>query len=237
MIWQETTDVAVIVMLTQTHDENREKCFQYFPLNIEAGSFKIEPEGSVTVSEYSFHVDMRTEVRRLSLNFGAESKDVWHFLFLGWPDFDTPDSSTLLKFMKLCVEKNTSPSNPRIIHCSAGVGPSGTFIALEHLLAQVETGAIFDAKEDEDIIYNVVNRLREQRMLMVQTEDQYRFLYEIIRDQVLERHPQLRRMLPGHVIFTDYQDEDDGDITEEDERGQGVQTILQQKKRKAKHEH
>ena len=199
MIWQETTDVAVIVMLTQTHDGTTEKCFQYFPLNVEAGSFQVEPldrasntpEGSVTFLEYYLDEDSRTEIRKLSLNFGAETKDIWHFLFSGWPDFAVPEDNNrtaLLKLLRLCAEKNTSPSNPRIIHCSAGVGRSGTFIALEYLLAQVESGAIMDAKEDDDMIYDVVNHLREQRMLMVQMEGQYQFLYEIIRDQLKERH-------------------------------------------------
>lgn len=199
MIWQETTDVAVVVMLTQTHDGTTEKCFQYFPLNVEAGSFKVEPldrakdtpEGSVTLLEYRMDVDSRTEVRKLSLRIGAETRDVWHLLFSGWPDFAVPEEdnrTALLKLMKLCAEKNTSPSNPRIIHCSAGVGRSGTFIALEYLLAQVESGAILDAKGDDDMIYDVVNRLREQRMLMVQMEAQYHFLYDVIRDQLKDRH-------------------------------------------------
>ena len=204
MIWHETTDVAVIVMLTQTHDGTTEKCFQYFPLNVEAGSFQVEsldrardtPEGSVTFLEYHLDVDSRTEIRKLSLRFGAETKDVWHFLFSGWPDFAVPEDNNrtaLLELLKLCAEKNTLPSNPRIIHCSAGVGRSGTFIALEHLLAQVKSGAIMDAKEDDDMIYDVVNHLREQRMLMVQMEGQYQFLYEIIRDQLKERHLQSSR--------------------------------------------
>lgn len=201
MIWQETTTVAVIVMLTQTHDGTTEKCFQYFPLNIEAGPFKVEPldrerdtqEGSVDFLEYHLDVDSRTEIRKLSLTFGAETKEVWHFLFSGWPDFAVPEASdrtALLQLIKLCAEKNPSPNNPRIIHCSAGVGRSGTFIALEYLLAQVQSGAILDARKGEDMIYNVVNHLREQRMLMVQMEGQYQFLYEVVRDQLKERHLQ-----------------------------------------------
>lgn len=201
MIWQETIEVAVIVMLTQTHDGTTEKCFQYFPLNADAGSIKVEPldraretpEGSVTFSECHLDLGSKTEIRKLSLQFGAETKDVWHLLFSGWPDFAVPENdnrNALLELLKLCAEKNTSPSNPRIIHCSAGVGRSGTFIALEYLLAQVESGAILDAKEGEDMIYDVVNRLREQRMLMVQMEGQYQFLYEVVRDQLKERNLQ-----------------------------------------------
>ena len=210
MIWQETTDVAVIVMLTQTHDGTTEKCFQYFPLNVEAGSFPVEPldsavetsEGSVTFLEYRSDVKSRTEVRKLSLRFGAETKDVWHFLFSGWPDFAVPEDNNraaLLELLRLCAEKNTSPDNPKIIHCSAGVGRSGTFIALEYLLAQVESDAILDAKKDEDMIYDVVDRLREQRMLMVQMEGQYQFLYEVIHDQFKQRHLQAPGQLSPEI--------------------------------------
>ena len=229
MIWQETTDVAVIVMLTQTHDGTTEKCFQYFPLNVEAGSFPVEPldsavetaEGSVTFLEYHSDVNSKTEVRKLSLRFGAETKDVWHFLFSGWPDFSVPEDNNrtaLLELMRLCAEKSTSPSNPKIIHCSAGVGRSGTFIALEYLLAQVESDAISDAKQDEDMIYDVVDHLREQRMLMVQMEGQYQFLYEVIRDQLKQRHLQERGQLSPEISpqASDKKVENIDDVSEAD---------------------
>ena len=206
MIWQETNDVAVVVMLTQTHDGTIEKCSQYFPLNVEAGSFIVQsldiaddtPEGNVTFLECHMDVDSKAEIRKLSLSFGAETKIIWHFLFCGWPDFAVPEDSdltALLNLLKICVEKNTSSSSPMVIHDSAGVGRTGTFIALQYLLVQVESGAILDVKHgDGDMIYDVVNRLREQRMLMVQMESQYQFLYRVIRGQLRERHLSLGDM-------------------------------------------
>ena len=202
MIWQETDDVAVIVMLTQTHDGFMEKCYQYFPLSAEAGAYYFEPidkenggpEGSVTFLETVSDPDSKTEIRRLSLRFGDDTKEIWHFLYAGWPDFAVPedeDRAALLELVKHSAERNSSPSNPRIIHCSAGVGRSGTFIALEYLLALIESGAMADAKEGEDLIYDVVNRLREQRMLMVQMDIQYEFLYDVVKEQFIEWQRQL----------------------------------------------
>lgn len=198
MVWQETNDVAVIIMLTQTHEGAMEKCSQYFPLNAEAGSYMVDPidraegtpEGSVTFSEITSDQGSKTEVRKLSLRFGEETKNVWHFLFSGWPDFAAPedqDRAALLKLLKLSAEKNSMPSNPRIIHCSAGVGRSGTFIALEYLLTQVESGAIADTKDGADIVYDVVNRLREQRMLMVQMDTQFQFLYDVVKEHYKQK--------------------------------------------------
>ena len=203
MVWQETTDVAVIIMLTQTHDGAMEKCYQYFPLNTEAGSYDVEPidisqgtpAGSVTFDETVSDFSSSIELRRLSFRMGEETKDVWHFLFSGWPDHAVPENgerAALLELFRLSAEKNSVPSNPRIVHCSAGVGRSGTFIALEHLLAQVESGEIAETEDSTDLVYDTVNRLREQRVLMVQTESQYQFLYEVTREQYHQSQIALR---------------------------------------------
>lgn len=200
MIWQETEEVAVIVMLTQTAEGGREKCFQYFPLDSDAGEFSIEPindtgatpEGNVKCLEVTKDRTSRTTVRKLLLTFGEESRIVWHLLFIGWPDFAVPegeDRDGLLELLKLSAEKNHTPDNPRVIHCSAGVGRSGTFIALEYLLAQLESGAIAEVKDDEDTIYDVVNQLREQRMTMVQSDAQYYFLHRVLREAFVKAQP------------------------------------------------
>ncbi|KAI4111380.1 MAG: hypothetical protein LQ339_000579 [Xanthoria mediterranea] len=197
MIWQQTSDVAVIVMLTQTAESGREKCFQYFPLDEQAVAISLDPvdpaesapAGSVRSSEVYFDHASRSTIRKLLLTFGEESKVVWHMLFSGWPDFEVPqkeDRAALFELLRLSAQKNHEPSNPRIIHCSAGVGRSGSFIALEYLLAQIDSGAIADITDEEDPIYDVVNRLREQRMMMVQGDAQYAFLYEVIWEQFLK---------------------------------------------------
>ena len=93
------------------------------------------------------------------------------------------DRAGLLELIKLSVEKNSGPDNPRIVHCSAGVGRSGTFIALEHLLAELEAGSLARIKEDDDMIYDTVSALREQRMMMVQSVAQYQFLYQVLREE------------------------------------------------------
>ena len=195
MIWHETKDVAVIVMLTRTAEAGRDKCFQYYPLDPENDNIQINtgnetndtPTGSVRLLETDFHQASRSTVCKLLLTFEEESKTVWHLLFSGWPDYNVPegeDRAGLLELIKLSAAKNTGPDNPRIVHCSAGVGRSGTFIALEHLLAELAAGSLADAKDDEDLIYNTVCELRKQRMMMVQSVAQYQFLYQVLRDEL-----------------------------------------------------
>lgn len=197
MVWQQTSDVAVIVMLTKTAEGGREKCFQYFPLDEGTEAISIDPvesvesapAGSVRLSEVYLDESCNSTVRKLQLTFGEQSKVIWHILFSGWPDFDVPqneDRAALFELLRLSVEKNTDPSNPRIVHCSAGVGRSGSLISLEYLLAQIKSGALAETKDDEDPIYDTVNKLREQRMTMVQSDAQYAFLYDVVREEFIK---------------------------------------------------
>ncbi|KAK3901067.1 tyrosine-protein phosphatase [Staphylotrichum tortipilum] len=73
-----------------------------------------------------------------------QEKTVYHFLYKKWPDFGVPALADLPSFfalMRLSRARNAHPANPRIVHCSAGVGRSGTFVALEHLARELAAGA------------------------------------------------------------------------------------------------
>ncbi|KAK0721495.1 protein-tyrosine phosphatase-like protein [Apiosordaria backusii] len=139
----------------------------------------------------------------------VEEKILYHFLYKKWPDFGVPaleDLDSFFTLMKLSREKNAGPHNPRIVHCSAGVGRSGTFIALEHLMRELDAGVLENYDEmvaaaatsrqgvdsegkvvhkepmlGEDLIFDTVNQLREQRKMMVQAEGQYQFIYGVMR--------------------------------------------------------
>ncbi|EKV05976.1 Protein-tyrosine phosphatase 2 [Penicillium digitatum] len=203
MVFHESQDVGVIVMLTQTFEAGREKCAQYFPLDTEQASMVLladesdvlfdeseqtEPGvlGRVTLLESTFDASSRSEIRKLELAIGAESKIVWHFLFAGWADYSKPEGSdrqALLDLIKLSASKST-PDNPRIVHCSAGVGRTGTFIALDHLLCELESGHLLEMEHPEiDPVFETVNHMREQRMMMVYNEMQMQFIYEVLREQ------------------------------------------------------
>ena len=181
-------------MLTQLNEGTSEKCFQYYPGHPDDDYVDLAfPDGSpegrkghVELVEMTFDEVAKTTIRKLLLKYGEETKTVWHFLYEDWTDHRAPkhaDCSSLLELVKLSKLKSETLENPRIIHCSAGIGRSGTFIALEHLLNELQVGAVTKTKESEDLIFDTVNKLREQRMLMVQSIDQYQFLYNFLRHE------------------------------------------------------
>ncbi|KAF2122144.1 tyrosine-protein phosphatase 2 [Lophiotrema nucula] len=197
MIWHETKSPAVIVMLTQTHESNREKCYPYYPRSPTSPSFPINAsdefedgfQHSVNLINLTNNEEARAQVRELEMvsTDGSDTRQIWHLLFGGWPDFLVPegaDRAALLHLVEMSREKNLDNSdNPRIVHCSAGVGRSGTFIALDWLLQELEEGSLDELDDKVDPIASVVETLRQQRMMMVQGEPQFLFLYDVIRER------------------------------------------------------
>ncbi|RUS79044.1 hypothetical protein EGW08_013201, partial [Elysia chlorotica] len=83
------------------------------------------------------------------------------FHFTAWPDKSVPDSPWALVDFYHTVWAAPG-SGPLLVHCSAGVGRTGTFIALCQLMQEAEaTGAI-------DFL-STLRRLRQDRMSMIQT--------------------------------------------------------------------
>ncbi|KAI4668512.1 uncharacterized protein J4E78_002339 [Alternaria triticimaculans] len=201
MIWKENQSPAVIVMLTQTHEANREKCYPYYPQSPSSPDMRINEHDefedgfvhNLHLASYTIDEEARTQVREIDMTTddGSESRKIWHLLFAGWPDFSVPegdDRAGMLKLVDISRSKNTdNATNPRIVHCSAGIGRSGTFIALDWLMQELDEGALDDVPEDEDPVLRVVEMLRDQRAGMVQSKIQFQFIYDVMRERWRER--------------------------------------------------
>lgn len=175
--------------------------------------FKDGETATVTLVKTEADPRARATVRTMHMTVGGRTKEVRHLAFEAWPDFLVPegdDRAALVELVRLSNRLNraAAPStsgnslplqssnagtaariqeSPRIVHCSAGVGRSGTFIALDFLLGELEDGALDRVPEGVDPVVEVVETLRTQRMMMVQGEGQMRFLYEAVGELWRER--------------------------------------------------
>ncbi|CAF0883631.1 unnamed protein product [Didymodactylos carnosus] len=96
-----------------------------------------------------------------------------------WPDMDIPvDAHPLINLIKEVNEQNGKEDYPIVVHCSAGVGRTGTYITIDAMIDKIE-------KEGKIDIYNFVKRMRKERSLMVQTVRQYVFIYRAILEYYL----------------------------------------------------
>ncbi|KAM9786715.1 tyrosine-protein phosphatase non-receptor type 21 isoform X3 [Syngnathus typhle] len=181
MVWEQ--GVAIIAMVTAEEESGREKSFRYWP---RLGS----RHNTVTYGRFKITTRFRTEsgcyattgLKIKHLVMGQE-RTVWHLQYTDWPDHGCPDDFkgflTYLEEIQSVRRHTNSISEPKnsnlpvLVHCSAGVGRSGVVILSEIMIACLEHNEMLDIK-------TVLMKLRQQRMMMVQTLSQYTFIYKVL---------------------------------------------------------
>ncbi|XP_046546673.1 receptor-type tyrosine-protein phosphatase mu-like [Haliotis rubra] len=177
MIWQLNTNK--IVMLTNLMEMGRVKCHRYWPDCTSESTMY----GCISVQFVDEEVHDSHTLRSLAVSKeGTETTLIQQFHFTQWPDHGVPeDTAALLHFYKVVKESGPPVSGPLVVHCSAGVGRTGTFLALDYLLDQARN-------EGRVCVYNCVQHFRMKRMKMVQTKEQYIFIHSILKDAVQSEH-------------------------------------------------
>ncbi|XP_027715877.1 receptor-type tyrosine-protein phosphatase H [Vombatus ursinus] len=171
LVWDQQS--RTVVMLTNCVEGGRVKCEHYWPLDAKPCS-----HGHLRVTLKWENVAEHWTVRDLHL-FHMELNEglfVRQFHYTVWPDHGVPGSpDPLLAFRALLRNwlDQSLGGGPPIVHCSAGVGRTGTLIALDVLLRQLQ-------KYQQVGVQSFIRKMRRSRPLMVQTEGQYIFLYQTL---------------------------------------------------------
>ncbi|XP_064327985.1 receptor-type tyrosine-protein phosphatase V-like isoform X1 [Phalacrocorax carbo] len=177
LVWEQ--NVCNIIMLTVCMENGRVLCDHYWPSESAPVSY-----GQVQVHLLTQSSSEEWTMREFKLwheGLRAE-RHVSHLHYTAWPDHGIPESTTsIMTFRELVREhiQSTKDTGPTLVHCSAGVGRSGTFIALDWLLQQMKQEKVVDT-------FGVVYALRMNRYLMIQTLSQYIFLHSCILEKILE---------------------------------------------------
>ncbi|KAJ8321776.1 hypothetical protein KUTeg_000247 [Tegillarca granosa] len=147
----------------------------------------------------------------------GEIRNINHFHFTAWPDHGTPDPIQLMLFHRRYMEIESDQSGPPVIHCSAGIGRTGTFIALDALYKEGQ-------KTREIDVYRYVHIMRENRMNMIQTKEQYVVLHEALLEAFQFKDTSHTKEEFCNGIY-----ENDKDIKEEFERLNRSKPVFDQK--------
>ncbi|XP_075777119.1 tyrosine-protein phosphatase non-receptor type 2 isoform X2 [Pelodiscus sinensis] len=173
MVWQQKT--RAVVMLNRIVEKELVKCAQYWPTEEEEvmmfkeTGFCVRLVSEDIKSYYTVHL-----LQLENINSG-ESRIISHYHYTTWPDFGVPESpASFLNFLfKVRESGSLNPEHgPAVIHCSAGIGRSGTFSLVDTSLVLMEK------KEPSSVdIKQVLLDMRKYRMGLIQTPDQLRFSY------------------------------------------------------------
>jgi len=211
MIYEQRS--SVIVMLTKLQEKNMQRCALYWPE--EEGTTR--RFGNVLVHHKKTYTFQTMIVRCFLLKHeqGGTTREVMQLQYLDWPDFGVPSHTasirqllSLMRQFRTRAQLAQGLAGPLVVHCSAGVGRSGTLVAIDILLTSLKSlGSVVHSMNwlncgssvighignpvgqglDRVDVFNTVSQLRTQRRGMVQTPQQYLYLYTIIKDFLREK--------------------------------------------------
>ncbi|XP_063703834.1 tyrosine-protein phosphatase non-receptor type 9-like [Culicoides brevitarsis] len=208
MAWEQHT--LVIVMTTRVMERGRVKCGQYWEPTegsvTEHGHFRITTLSTQTTEN---HTIAELQIKNLKTD---ETRHLCHMQFTSWPDYGVPASAmAMLNFLQLVREKQAQMvaelgdtwaghvrGPPIIIHCSAGIGRTGTFITLDICISRLEDTGKADVR-------GTVEKIRSQRAFSIQMPDQYVFCHLALIEYAISRGMLTELDLTG---FVDDDDED-----------------------------
>lgn len=187
MIWEQNS--KAIIMLNKLIEKNQLKCSQYWPSRgNDAHQHILENSNSdgnsLELPEVALRIELLSEKKyadyvvrdlRLTNTETQQSRDILQFHYVTWPDFGVPPSPlAFLKFLRDIRQSGALDSSygPPVVHCSAGIGRSGTFCLVDSCLI------LLDEKGVENVnIMEILLKMRTCRMGLIQTHDQLRFSY------------------------------------------------------------
>lgn len=182
MVWEQ--GVNVIAMVTAEEEGGRSKSHRYWP---KLGS----KHSSATYGKFKVTTKFRTDsgcyattglkVKHL---LSGQERTVWHLQYTDWPDHGCPEEvqgflsyleeiQSVRRHTNSVLDSSNNCNPPIVVHCSAGVGRTGVVILTELMIGCLE----HNEKVDVPVM---LRHLREQRMFMIQTIAQYKFVYQVL---------------------------------------------------------
>uniref|UniRef100_A0A4W3IJR6 Tyrosine-protein phosphatase non-receptor type n=1 Tax=Callorhinchus milii TaxID=7868 RepID=A0A4W3IJR6_CALMI len=182
MVWEQ--GVNVIAMVTAEEEGGKPKSHRYWP---KLGS----KHSSATYGKFKVTTKFRTDsgcyattglkVKHL---LSGQERTVWHLQYTDWPDHGSPDDvqgflsyleeiQSVRRHTNSMLDSTKSCTPPIVVHCSAGAGRTGVVILTEVMIGCLEHNEKLEVPV-------MLGFLRQQRMLMVQTIAQYKFVYQVL---------------------------------------------------------
>ena len=176
--WTMVNDLnsKVIIMLCNEYEGGRKKCEKYWEVNIYMNRFKI-----IIQKIKEFNMYCIREIKLINL-LNKEERIVYQVHFTGWPDHGIPDyrdGKVFQVFSEInkLVDQLNAEQKPIIVHCSAGVGRTGTYVSMYLLEKEIDKQIGDKCPIIRINVFNLVRKIKEMRLYMVQTPQQYLFVY------------------------------------------------------------
>jgi len=169
-----------IIMLCRCYESDKDKSARYWPTEVE-GTLRLNYGLDVELVDETETMNFVVRNFRLTDTETGIFRNIKQLHYINWPDFNVPDCpDAFLDFLETVRETGCFEAGvgPPIVHCSAGIGRSGTFCLVDSCLVLVAKGKELTIS----IIRNMLLNMRTQRKGLIQTHEQLRFSVSSIID-------------------------------------------------------
>ncbi|XP_065346468.1 receptor-type tyrosine-protein phosphatase gamma-like [Cloeon dipterum] len=172
MVWQEK--VSLIVMLTNLTEDIKVKCEKYWPDADQEGKF-----GRLTVRNMREEINADYVSRDLIVLREKTKKIVQQLHYTNWPNNGEPlYPQSIAIFVEKISHCQRNECAPILVHCSAGIGRTGTVILIDACLK------MFRSRGQLDVI-SIFTQMRKQRVNLVNTLEQFKFVHLVLLESIL----------------------------------------------------
>ena len=121
------------------------------------------------------HLSLSLSLSNPQVSDPEQELTITHMYYTAWPDHGVPrNAMSVISFVRRVRKEHPAYLDlPLLVHCSAGVGRTGTFILLDTVMLQIKREATLS-------VFNLLKNVRSQRMKMVQTKVSYTLLHDFI---------------------------------------------------------
>lgn len=194
--------VETIFMLCNLTEKGAKKCCEYFPSK-DKDTVEFEEKGQkITVKyesskgvEFGKKSDAKVTETVYSVEGpGGLTMKTTHYHWIDWPDRGVPTAD--MAILELLAKARVSKA-PIVVHCSAGIGRTGSVVMIEYIMDQFLSGQQIEESD------KILQKIRDQRNNSIQTDQQYLFVHQVIMNYFLDKKLFDTDVKMAHIAFTE----------------------------------